>query len=77
LPQGAAQRRLADSQPVGGIGKMAQLGQGNKVLKLFKRARAGAARVRSSYSSLRVVLQNNPSLSGDKFIHLGKRLLCP
>ncbi|CDN01118.1 hypothetical protein KPLM21_780105 [Klebsiella pneumoniae] len=24
-----------------------------------------------------MVLHNNPSLSGDKFIHLGKRLLCP
>ncbi|VTM86861.1 Uncharacterised protein [Raoultella ornithinolytica] len=32
LPQGAAQRRLADSQTVGGIGKMTQLRQGNKVL---------------------------------------------
>ena len=39
LPQGAAQRRLANRQPTGGIGKMAQLGQGDEILKLFKRER--------------------------------------
>lgn len=56
---------------------MAQLGQGDEILKLFKRERGSRCQGSFIIGFATVVLHNNPSLSGDKFIHLGKRLLCP
>ncbi len=56
---------------------MAQLGQGDEILKLFKRERGQPLPGSFIIGFATVVLHTNPSLSGDKFIHLGKRLLCP